>query len=705
MKKQHPIYRGHIPFVRFLLALATGIGTAYAFVPQQSLYTLAWVILVTALVAFMGIACITRLQQYRYYGPLGFLILLSLASTGWILTWQPHPQINQMHFSHYESKALVGYVADEPVRRGSHVRFPLTITKGYDKNGITNMSGGIMLTVHVGDTVLPIALDYGDELIIPAQYRVVPPPYNPGEMDYKSYLANKNLWHQLYVQSGEIQKIGAGRGNPLVGYALGLRQRMVAKFSQYIPDKDALSIASTLILGYRASMSQELLQAFSTTGTIHVLCVSGMHVVMVFWLLSKLLWWMDRGKNLRVVKFFVLLMCVWGYALLTGFSPSVLRASIMISFVMAASGFSQQARIYNSIAASAFFLLLYNPKFIAELGFQLSYLAVLGIVFLLPKLQVAFSVNNRLAKPVCDYTLLSISAQAGAGPLAAYYFHQFPLYFLPANLFVVLPASGIMYLGFALLLLPPGQLASWIGYVLEKLIVFTNGVLSHIEHLPMASINGIWLDWWEEILAYGLILTITLATVMRNKGLVYGTLGCSALLILSSFSGAFRRLNQQEVVIFNIRRDMAVGFISRKQAWIYSSRPSMDDRTIQYSVLPKLEASVPASDIHFIQQDSVYVNPEVYIKEDVLQLGDTRLMIYDGKKSYDGQLEVDILLLRNNPWITLEKLSETVTCKQLILDESNYDSTIQRFQSEANAIGLPAYVLKHNFAYVWGVKK
>src|SRR5690606_16219708 len=300
------------------------------------------------------------------------------------------------------------------------------------------------------------------------------------------------------------KKLREGQGNALIAYALALREQMVAKFVEYIPDRDAYSVASALILGYRAEMSEQLVQAFSATGTIHVLSVSGMHVVLVFWLLAKLLWWMDRRKVLRIAKFMLLLLAVWGYALLTGFSPPVLRASIMVSFVMAATIFGQQNRIYNSIAASAFFLLLYNPKFIVDIGFQLSYLAVLGIVFLHPVMRTIFPTGNRLVKPITDYVGMSIGAQAGAGPLAAYYFHQFPLYFLPANLFIVLPTSVIMYVGFALLMLPAGGLARWAGARLEELIVATNAVLGYIEQWPMASIRGIWATQWESVLVYAL---------------------------------------------------------------------------------------------------------------------------------------------------------------------------------------------------------
>ena len=699
MEPSTHVHIDHAPFVRFLLALATGIGVGYAVAPNWSLYIAAWGLLFVVLTAFLTIRCITRLRQHRYYNTLGVLVLLAWSMVGFLLTWQTNPTIDRTHFSHFTSKGLVGFVADEPVVRGSHVRFPFTVTQVYHENGIHKVTGTLMLTVRVDDSVASNPLTYGDELLIPTGYETVPPPYNPGELDYRSYLAGKHIWHQDYLEYGQLKKMAGGRGNPLIGYALALRQRMVAKFATYIRDRDAFSVAAALILGYRAEMSDSLVQAFSNTGTIHVLSVSGMHVVIVFWLLAKLLWWMDRRKGLRVVKFTLLLFAVWGYALLTGFSPPVLRASIMVSFVMAASIFGQQHRIYNSIAASAFFLLLYNPGFMVDIGFQLSYLAVLGIVFLQPVTRYCFPVSNPFIRPVTDYIGMSIGAQAGAGPLAAYYFHQFPLYFLPANLFIVLPASAVMYVGFTLLILPAGQLALWAGTVLERAILFTNTVLEHIEQWPMASIRGIWPTGWELLLFYALMVAVAMAILGRRKQWIYGVLGCVTLLVCTSFSGVFNDAGQQAIV-FNVRRSLAIGLVDRGHAWLYTDLPSIDDRTIGYSVLPALETHVPVDAIHFIASDSIYRDQRVYAKEGVLQFGNTRFMVYDGTRRYDGCLKVDVVMLRNNPVGPITALLGSVECKQLVLDGSNYDSTIARWKAEAEAASIPVYVLKDNFAYV-----
>ncbi|MGV3764217.1 ComEC/Rec2 family competence protein [Parapedobacter sp.] len=692
----------HAPFVRFSLALAIGTAVGCAVAPTWPLYLMAWGALAIALGVFLTIRCLTRLRQHRYYSVLGLLVLLAWGLTGCLLTWQTDPAIDRTHFSHFESKALVGLVADEPVVRGGHARFPFAVARAFASEGVHEVTGTLMLTIQLDEGSDIEQLAYGDELLIPSGYERVTPPFNPRELDYQRYLAGKNIWHQDYLRMDQLKKLDGGKGNPFIAYALALRQRMVAKFGAYIPNRDAYSVASALILGYRAEMDERLVQAFSKTGTIHVLSVSGMHVVIVFWLLANLLWWMDRGKGMRIAKFMLLLLAVWGYALLTGFSPPVLRASIMVSFVMAATIFGQQNRIYNSIAASAFFLLLYQPRFIMDVGFQLSYLAVLGIVFLHPLMRYLLPVGNRWVRPVTDYIGISIGAQAGAGPLAAHYFHQFPLYFLPANLFIVLPASAMMYLGFALLIMPPGQLALWAGIALEKLILATNAALACIEQWPMASIQGIWLTWWESTLVYVLIVAVAMAMMARSRRWAYGVMGCATLLVGASFLQTFSDAGPRAIV-FNVRRNLAVGFVNREEAWLYTDLPSIDDRTIGYSVLPALEAHASKDDIRVVVHglDSVYRDQWMYAKGGVLQFGDVRFMVYDGTDAYSGRIAVDVVIVRNNPRGSLAPLLEFVDCQQLVLDGSNYDSTIDRWTAEAKAAALPVYVLKDNFAYVW----
>lgn len=697
----HRLSHGHVPFVRFLLALLAGIGVGIIVPPDGGLFRILTGFAVVFAVAFVVLFIARRRAPTAYLGWMGLIWLGFLALTGWLLVWRAEPQVDKRHFSRHDSPVLVGFVAEEPVLRGAHVRFPLRVTNGYGNDTLRPLTGKLMLTIRL-DSSDTHEFAYGRTIAIPRSLEEVAPPYNPGELDYRRHLANKNIWHQGYLRDmKDVQLLSTFQGSRLVAFALRLRQRMVNKFARYLAHPDAHSIASTLILGYRADLSQELLSAFSATGTVHVLSVSGMHVVIVFWLLSKLLWWMDATKGLRLVRWAVMLACIWAYALITGFSPSILRASIMISFVITATHFSRQARVYNSIAASAFFLLLFEPKFVLDVGFQLSYLAVIFIVFLMPLFQRAFPVNQRFVRPVWDYSLMSVSAQAGAFPLATFYFNQFPVYFLPANLLVVVPASLIMYMGFGLLLMPLHGVCHLLGIALQWLVLTMNNALRYIEQLPMSNVRGVWLESWEYVVMYGLMLAVVFAAIQKRKSLVYVACGCLLVLCMSSFVSNNRKVFARQLVIYNVRTHFAMGLMHGGEVLLYTSLPSLDDRTVQYSVMPHLEYYKDPSRIVFVPQDSVYQSNSVMIQGGVMQWADRRLYVYEGDPEFDGVLPVDILLVRRNPRRRLADIVQSLPCQLLVLDGSSYDSTIENVLAEADSLGVPTYVLKNNFAYVW----
>lgn len=695
------IYRGHIPFVRFLLALLAGIGVGFVVTPNSTLWIVLWVMLFFSVIGFFLVYRISRLRNALHYGFIGLLFLLSLFLMGWILLWRTHPNVDKYHFSQQDADVMIGYVADEPVLRGEHVRFPFKVISGQKGDSKQVLSGQLMLTIRLLDSTKSIPFEYGEALALPADYQEVAPPMNPGEMNYKVYLANRNIWHQAYLQYDGLVRLEERYGNPIIAYALQLRQQMVDKFGRYIADRDAHAVASTLILGYRADLSQDVLNSFSATGTIHVLSVSGMHVVIVFVLLEFMLRWMNRSHTSRLLQWTIMLLCVWWYALITGFSPSVLRAAIMITFVITASRFGQKSRIYNSIAASAFFLLLYKPTFIADIGFQLSYLAVIFIVFLMPILQEAMPVENKLLKPIWSYSLMSVSAQVGAFPLATFYFHQFPLYFLPANLLIVLPATLIMYLGFALLLLPEISFLAWMGIVLEKLIVFMNSSLAYIEQLPMSSMRGIWYAHWEYLLIYLFILALVFSVIYRQKREVYVMLG--SLLLLSGSYAVYhlRKSETRLLVVHNVRSDIAISIVDQRQTILYSNLPSPEDRTLQYAVMTYLESFTAASRVNFVRPDESFHQGHFFVENNVLQIGDRRLLVIEDDTRYAKPLRVDIVIIRSNPRIELVELLNNITASVLILDGSNYPSTVERLLAEAEVLGLNTYVLKNNFAYVW----
>ena len=496
---------------------------------------------------------------------------------------------------------------------------------------------------------------------------------------------------------------------------------MVEKFARHMPvDGDAFAIASTLILGYRADLSRELLETYSSTGTIHVLSVSGMHVVIVFWLLAAMLFWMDRNKLLKALRFPLLIGAVWAYAFLTGLSPSVMRAALMLSFVLWAAAGGRRGITYNNIAASAFFLLLIEPKLLFHLGFQLSYLAVVGIVFFNPIILSLYHVPFRFLRPITDYSAMSMAAQAGAFPLAMFYFHQFPVYFLLANLLVVLPATAIMYLGFALLLFPE---TAWsqpvlqtLGFLLGGLIDRMNSGLYWIQGLPAASLQGLEISWWECVLIYMAMLSLVFAYTERAKHFFWTGLTCLFLLSTSAAVKQYRQWMDRTLIIHQLRSQLAISYTGRGQVWLYSNLEDPTHSSLNYSVWPYLRRYAPMEDVRFFTMEEKYQDDILRIGPGRIQVGPYGIGIYDESQGLVGiasdereatstiegsKMDLDLLLIRNNPERSLKEIIAENPAEKLIIDGSNYPRQLNQLVEEAENLQIEYEVLKDNFAYVW----
>lgn len=693
------LHFGRIPFVYFVMALLLGIMLAYVIPVSLLLYRLISILLFFGVFFFLGLSVISRQKNHRIFPILGLLFIYMLSLVAWVLTWKDHPSVNNRHFSRYSTTYLYGFIANQPKATSSFLLAEFRVTGAKENSGkVIAVNGKLLLRVK---NTTNLSINYGDELVLKSAIEKILAPYNPNEFDYRAYLANKNIWHQQYLHADEWKKTGRTRGNHLVRYAFLARERMVNKFNRYFKNKDAKAIVSALVLGYRVDLDQTLIKAFSTTGTIHVLAVSGMHVGIVFLFLSIGLSWMNT-KNLRVLRFMVLFVSIWIFALLTGFSASVLRAAIMISFVMIANTFSRQRNTANNIAASAFFLLLYNPKYLAEIGFQLSYLAVIGIIWIMPMLNKLWKFSNSMLNKIYNSILLSCSAQLTTFPLVLYYFHLFPVYFLPANLFIMIPVSIIIYVGFFLLMLPIHPISETIANYLEQFILLVNKGLLTIESLPGSTINRVWITLYQCLLIYLFMFFFIIACRYAHKKVLYLSIILFFILCVLYNCRFFTKQRTDQLIIFNMRKNLAIGLIHQYKAFIYSDL-DISDKSIQYSVIPSVEANTDISKLKEIKSDKIFLYKDIHIREGTIEFKKHNLLIADGKKENLYRLNApQWLLIRNNPQGRITEMIGNIKKEMLlILDGSNHEDTINRFCEEAGRIGIEVYVLKDNFAYVW----
>lgn len=689
-------HKGEIPFVVLILPFLLGITAGLSF---WSVNYMGWVL---GLLLFLGITFIILNLNYARFGLYkvrwlgGSLITLTLFLSGWFSVIQYNELNSDKHFSKTPAKYLLVKINNEPTIKNGLVRFTAKAEQWVDSTKYVSASSGTLL-ISIKDT-LANQLYYGDEILIPATYRVVDPPFNPAEFNYKKYLANQNIYHQIFLYPGQYRLLNHNAGNPVVAYSLRLRQRLVEKLKLNMRDTSAIAVASTLILGYKADLSNEILQAYSKTGTIHILSVSGGHVAVIYLLLNIVFGFLGRYKQGKIIKAVLIVSLIWYYAMITGFSPAVCRAAVMISLIIIGKTYSRYINTLNILAFSAFALLLYNPLFITDVGFQLSYLAVAGLIVFQPLVFKWLTFKNKWANKLWAACSVSIAAQVITFPLSALYFHQFPVYFLVSNLFILIPAEIILCAGMAYLVLPQIPIVStWLAWLLERSILIMNKVLTFIERIPFASINKIWLTNAEYIALCIIIVCLFYFFYNKKSWLLKMSLGLMLLLAISVSAKRLNSFNADGITFLNMRKHLGIVFKHGDKAIILTDI-SPTDKNYQYAIQPYLDSCKITDTIVSNLQQNVKT-PFLQKHTNLIQFDNQKILVFNrttlGKK-LRGRLKLDYLYLAGNPHISLKELNTNYDYKILIIDGSNTDKLITNLSAEAKNIGINYKVIKRN---------
>jgi competence protein ComEC len=693
-------HKGEIPFlillIPFLLGLMNGLNTL-----SNGWIKWPFISVIALSILFIGLGFGYKrfgIYKIRWIG--GALISLILFMAGFALILNYNELNRSDHFSKFPAKYLVVRVNSEPIAKNGYIRFKAVVEQNIDSNKKAATTNGNLL-IAVKDS-LAKSINYGDELLIPANYKPADPPYNPGEFNYKRYLANQNIHFEVFLFQGQYTVIATNTGNPFITYALRLRRELVAKIRLNIHDPQAAAVASTLILGYRTDLSNDVLQAYSQTGTVYVLTVSGAQVAVIYFILIWALGFLNRYKYGKVFRAVFIIGILWYYALLTGVSISVCRAVLMVSVVVIGKTFNRYINSLNVLAASAFMLLLYDPLFITDVGFQLAYLAVFGLIVFRPVIYKWLKFKNRVADRLWQLCSVSLAAQLITFPLSAFYFHQFPVYFLFSNLFAFIPATIIMACGSVYLLLPQMPVVSkCLGYVVEKTILLMNKVLSVTAHLPLASVNKIWLNTTEYLLLYAVIIGFFCYIYYRRTWLLKAGLVCILLLSISISYKSIAAIRSNSIAFLNVRKHVGIVMRKGKNAIVISDMKDTD-KNYQYAIQPYLDSS-KVENIRLYGTDEEIHSPIALKKYNYVVFLDKNLLIFD--KHIDNirpyeKINVGYIYLAGNPYAVLDSLDKNFSCKQLVIDAGNSNHFISMAENKARLLKLNFTTLKRNKSLV-----
>ncbi len=487
---------------------------------------------------------------------------------------------------------------------------------------------------------------------------------------------------QLSLKLRDLKVIPSEDSN-LKSLAWNFREHLISKLKAKGFSKDQLAVFQALILGKRSDINDELYKSYAAAGAIHILAISGLHIGIILLLLNYIFNPQERIKYGRLLKSILLIVILWSFAIITGLSPSVVRAVTMFSFIAVGMQIKRKTSLLNSIFLSLFFLLLIDPYYLFQAGFQLSYLAVLGIVIFQPFIYKIFHVKY----PVIDYfwklVSVSIAAQIGVLPLSLFYFHQFPGLFLLTNI-IVLPLLGIILISglFIIVLAVFNILPEFIGNLYANLIDVLNQFVQFIAGIETLVITNISFSSLQMISAYLLILSLVI--LLKKKTFIPFVAFLVSVLIFQ-FSTLYKKLDtpNAEALVFHKTKHSAIAVKERNQLHLFKD----ENIDMSFSKDYERERNLEAKD---------HLNIPT-----VLYLAGHRTIIVDSSRSfYIPEFNPEIIILRNSPKINLERLISELKPKQIVADGSNYLFYIDLWRKTCRDKKIPFHYTGEKGAYI-----
>ncbi len=681
-----------IPFVRLLLPFAVGILLAIQFNLQIPGLPFAFL----ALVALQFFS--KKLQGlYRYRWMPGLLLSSSLVLLGYGITLQHHELNHAHHFSKMNppeaGTVLVGKVRDAPVRKEKWVKIELSVNATCpDANKMVPASGNLLLYLQRDSAAELLA--YGDQLVLQGKATPVEPPANPHAFDYGRYLHFQNIHYQAFVKNGNWGLVKKCDDFSAYGTAISLQNRFTETLRKHLKTENEFAVGAALIFGYRSEVPEEVLTAYSQTGAMHILAVSGMHVGILFLILNfflKRITWQHRSW--RLLKAAILLVLIWAFALVTGASPSVMRSTVMFSFVIVGDALGRNKNFYNTLTASAFCLLLYDPYWLLSVSFQLSYLAILGIVYFQPKIAGLWVIENKVGNYLWELNSVSLAAQLMTLPFTLLYFHQFPTYFWLSSL-VLVPLSGAE-LGAGLLLLVLDPLwaagANGVGWLLWAMLWVGNQTVMVIQHLPAALVNGIWIGGISALLLYLSLGGLMAAISSRKFRWLLASLALVTVVGISFAFTEFQHHENRQLTIYSVYKHTAIDFFDGEKAWSLVDT-ALEAKPLKYAAEGNRFANgiKTVETIHLGDSTAAFSSDHFFYENGLAQFYEKRLCVVSGPVAYEGEekVKLDFLLLRNTPKIKLEDLLQIFDFQLLVFDASNKRWRVDDWKAECDSLGI-----------------
>ena len=501
-------------------------------------------------------------------------------------------------------------------------------------------------------------------------------PKNPNQFDYGKYLANKQIYAQIYISKLNIE-VNKKIKKDIWFYTSRLHSRIIYNLEKAKFHKTEMNVALALILGQKQEILSDIKQDYQYSGVTHVLSVSGVHVGFIMLFILFILKPIPNTKKGSLIKLSIIIISLALFAIVSGLSPPVLRSVVMFSFLAIGNHLHRNSNTYHTLLVSIFLILLFEPYFLFDAGFQLSYIALFSILWLQPLLKRIWLPKKKIVKYLWEALTVSFAAQIGTFPICLYYFHQFPALFFVTNILILPVLSFIMLIGIVVMLISVFTSCPIIVIqIFERSIFLLNQIIHYVASFESFVIKNISFNSYQLISFYlFLVASITLLKKPCYNKLVI-TLVTIALVQISFIQTKKEIENKKEFIVFHA-----------KKKTIITERIGKDINLFTSNTLSEKESKNDALQVYLVTNFGVLKS--INKIENVLFFNGKKILLIDSSGIYEKKLKPDILVLTASPKINLDRVLEALHPKIVIADGSNSYSFQQHWKTSCYKKRIP----------------
>lgn len=687
-----PIWK-EAPFIRLLVPFIAGIIAGwYLSLPVSTLYNilcfLSGIVLVS--LAFRGYFL------YKYKWIPGCLVMLLATNIGMIITHHNNIQHQQAWFGNdlNDSSIIIASLVESPVEKNRSYK-AIAAVYAIDQQHKIKRTEGKMIIYFSKDSAVIKKITFGSTILFKKQLQPIKNSGNPGAFDYQRYCLFQDITHQVYLTQNDFTISAAQLQPAYLTWLEQCKKYILQHLKKYIPGKREAGVAEALLIGYRNDLDRDLVQQYANTGVIHVIAISGMHLAMIYGLLIVLLRPLQKSNKTKWIRGIIILAVLWGFSLLSGAGASILRSVVMFSFIVIGESMKRQVSVYHTLSASAFFLLCWNPFLLWDVGFQLSYAAVLSIVVFLKPVTNWFYFRNKIIDAVWKLCAVTLAAQILTTPLAIYHFHQVPNLFLLSNL-VVVPLSGLVLYAEILLCFLPALpvLAKLVGHAISLLLRWMNDFTAWVNDLPYAVSSGILISPGQVLLLYAFIACMAAWLMFKKQKVVVPALACLLLFVGIRTADIYIKNLQPSLIVYNVPKHTAIDFFEGgKYYYVGDDTVSKDNSLRNFNLQPARLLKRAATGSEDIYQAADY--PFAWINGKRILLADTTAFLPEGKAP-----EVDIIILSGKVKSPIAQLRQGFHCSAYVFDGSCPAWKIREWKNECDSLLLRRHSVTEDGAFV-----